>query len=197
MADSPEAMDSATPAASEAAHGAVPSAPAGREALRLHSRSAGYCVACDRIVERDKAGKCENGHPEEFVTGCIELAEGEQAPALPRFSLAAFALPPVWGPAHGLWVGVLFLPIWLFADSVLSTASLGPAARAGAVVVMVLTLAFQAFFAKRASGLAWRRVADRVSVQDFVRMERIWALACVPAGMALLAWALYYRFFMA
>lgn len=169
----------------------------GADAARLSVRTAGYCVACDRIVARDARGDCEQGHPPEFVTGFIPLAEGQTPPSLPRFNWAAFALPPVWGPAHGLWVGAIFLPIWLFADSVLSTISAGSVARAGAVVVMVATCAFQAFFAKRANGLAWRRVSDTVSVEQFVRRQRMWTLLCVPLGFALLSWALYYRFFLA
>jgi len=59
------------------------------------------------------------------------------------------------------------------------------------------TIAFQAYFAKRANGVAWRRVAARVSIDEFVRRERVWALVCVPIGGALLAWALYYRLVLA
>ena len=36
---------------------------------------------------------------------------------LPRFNVAAFLLPPIWGPAHGIWATILFYPIWLFADN--------------------------------------------------------------------------------
>ncbi len=154
-------------------------------------------MICDRIVERAEDGACPEGHPEECVTGSVPLASDEPVPVLPRFNWAAFALPPVWGPAHGLWVGVLFLPIWLFADSALASASRSPFTGAVAVTIMVLTFGFQAFFAKRANGLAWRRVSDRVSVGDFVRRQRVWAFVCVPVGIMLLGWALYYRFVLA
>lgn len=168
--------------------------PRGPEAARLNLRVAGYCVVCDRIVERTPRGGCRSGHPAEAVTGRILLHEGESIPQLPRFNLAAFALPPVWGPAHGQWAGVFFLPIWLFADSVLSTLNRGPIAVAAAVIVAIGTLLFQAFFAKRANGVAWRRVCDKVSVEEYVRRQKIWALTCVPAGALLLGWGMYYRF---
>lgn len=167
--------------------------PSGPEAARLQLRSAGYCVLCDRIVERQSDGRCSAEHPAAALSGHIPLVAGEQIPSLPRFNWAAFALPPVWGPAHGQWAGIFFLPIWLFADSVASTAGRGPIALVVAVLVLVGTLAFQAYFAKRANGVAWRRVAARVSVDEFVRRERVWAYVCVPIGAALLAWGLYYR----
>lgn len=166
---------------------------AGVEAARLKLRSAGYCVGCDRIVVRDDEGRCPAGHPSEAISGKILLAGDEPVPQLPRFNWGAFALPPVWGPAHGQWVGVFFLPIWLFADSAIAAAGRNGFTAVMGVFVAIGTLAFQAFFAKRANGVAWRRVCDRVSVKEFARRERVWAYACVPVGVALLGWAFYYR----
>ncbi len=142
-------------------------------------------------------GTCPVGHPAAALSGAIPLDADEPLPQLPRFNIGAFALPPVWGPAHGQWVGAIFLPIWLFADSAIAAASRGGIARIGAVLVAVLTLAFQAFFAKRANGVAWRRVSDRMGIDQFVRRERVWALVCVPLGLALLGWAFYYRLVLA
>ncbi|HSK46729.1 MAG TPA: viscotoxin-A3 [Coriobacteriia bacterium] len=171
--------------------------PKGPEAARLRLRTAAYCVLCDRIVERSADGCCPEGHPPAALTGSIPLASDEVVPSLPRVNWGAFALPPVWGPAHGQWVGVLFLPIWLFTDSVASTASRGPVALVAAVLVLLLTVAFQFYFAKRANGVAWRRVADHVSVEEFIRRQRRWTVACVPVGVALLGWGLFYRFVLA
>jgi len=171
--------------------------PQGPEAARFSLRSAGYCVACDRIVELASDGSCPKGHPRAAVTAVMPLGPDEPVPRLPRFNFAAFALPPVWGPAHGQWVGVLFLPIWVFADDVASTLGRGNMALAGAAVILPATFAFQAFFAKRANGLAWRRVAGRMSVDEFARRQRLWAMVCVPIGLALLGWALYYRLVLA
>ena len=35
---------------------------------------------------------------------------------IPRLNVGALFLPPIWGPAHGMWAALLFYPIWLFAD---------------------------------------------------------------------------------
>jgi hypothetical protein len=152
-------------------------------------------VACDKLVERRDDGSCPASHPAEAVTGDVRVEAGEPGPRLPRFNWAAFALPPVWGVAHGQWAGAFFLPIWLFADSILATARMNAVTRVAAVVVVAATLAFQAYFAKRANGIAWRRVWQQVSVEEFARSQRYWAYACVPVGLALAGLVIGYRAF--
>lgn len=172
-----------------------PLVPGGLDDAVLDVRFAGYCVYCDRIVERRSDGACPQGHPAQAVTGRIPLGDGEAVPSLPRFNLAAFLMPPIWGPAHGQWVGAVFLPIWLFMDSIIASAGRGGAAtEVAAVLVVGATIAFMAFFAKRANGLAYRRVCERVSVADYVRREKLWAVASLPFAVAIIGWALYYRF---
>lgn len=129
-----------------------------------------------------------------MVEGRTQLGSGDPLPALPRFSWAAFALPPVWGPAHGQWAGAAFLPIWLFLDNiVLAAMSRGVGLKVAAVLVLLATLGFQLFFAKRANGQAWRRVCDHESIGSFIAAQRRWAMLCVPLGVALLLWALWFR----
>ena len=165
---------------------------------RIDVRVAGYCALCDRIVERAGDGSCPEGHPAEAVIGRVVLGPHEPVPVLPRFNLAAFLLPPIWGPAHGQWVGAVFLPMWLFIDSIIASVEGGGiAARLVPLVVVATTLAFQAFFAKRANGLAWRRVAETVSVARFVRRERWWAVASVPAASVLIGWAIWFHLWFA
>ena len=161
---------------------------------RIDLRVIGYCVMCDRIVERAEDGSCPAGHPAETVTGRVLLGPRDDVPVLPRFNLAAFLLPPVWGPAHGQWIGAIFLPMWLFVDSIIGSANAGgTATRIAAAVVVVVTLAFQAFFAKRANGLAWRRNPDHTPVAEFATRQLIWAVASVPVAAALVGWAVWFR----
>ncbi len=125
------------------------------------------------------------------------LREGEQCPKLPGFNIAAFAFPPVWGMAHGQLMSALFIPLWVFADSAVAAAGKGIIPLMGAIFVALGTLAFQWFFAKRANGVAWRRVAGHMSVDEFMRRQRLWAVFCVPLGILAVSWALYYRLVMA
>jgi hypothetical protein len=167
--------------------------PEGMERARLHVRQAGYCVLCNRIVERLEDGGCPVGHPPEAVNGRIVLDDSEPVPSLPRFNVAAFLIPPVWGPAHGQWAGAVFLPIWLFLDSIIASASAGPVAAAVATVAIFATLGFQAIFARRANGMAYRRVWEDTSIDRFLRVQRIWAYAAVPAVLLMIGWAVWFR----
>lgn len=167
---------------------------AGTDAARLQLPQAGYCVLCDAIVELDADGRCSSGHPAEVVAGRMVLAPGDELPRLPRFNWGAFAFPVLWGPAHGEWAGVVFLPVWLFLDNIVSTAPGRPpfvAVFAGFAVAV--TVGAQLFFAKRGNGQAWRKVCDHVTVADFVRRERVWAWVCGPLGVGALTWAVWYR----
>lgn len=149
---------------------------------------------CDRIVEREPDGSCPSGHPADAVSGRIALFEDDPVPQLPRFNLSAFLLPFIWGPAHEQWVGAAFLPIWLFLDSIVGTANKGGVPGAvGAFVVVTVTLTFQAFFAKRANGVAYRRVMADTTVDEFRRRERIWTLASLPAAALLAAWVIWFH----
>ena len=167
---------------------------AGVDAARVQvMRTAGYCVLCDRIVVREPDGSCPKGHPAEAMSCRIVLADDEPVPSLPRFNIGAFFMPPIWGPAHGQWVGALFHPIWLFMDSIVGTVNSGGIPTlVAAPTVIAITLAFQAFFAKRANGVAYRAVCDRMSVAEFRRRQFWWAVGCVPAAILLVAWALWF-----
>lgn len=170
------------------------SEPAGMDDARLELRTAGYCVLCDALVERRADGTCPAGHVAEAVAGRMLLAEDQPVPVLSRFNLAAFLMPPIWGPAHGAWAGAIFLPIWLFADSVVVSAarSGGIGLWIGAALVLSATLAFEYFFARRANGVAFRRVMHAISAEQFARRQRVWAIASVPVALALIGWGLYF-----
>ena len=160
---------------------------------RLDLRSVGYCVLCERLVERSLDGTCAAGHPAEAIHGRMLLTAEEAVPVLPRFNLAAFLIPLIWGPANGQWVGALFLPIWLFADSAIASAvQYGGLMWIAAGVVAAGTLGFQYFFARHANGVAFRRVMGRLSVEEYLRRQRLWAVAAVPAAALLLGWVVYF-----
>jgi hypothetical protein len=160
---------------------------------RLDFRSVGYCVICERLVERGGDGRCAEGHLPEAIHGQMLLSADEPVPVLPRFNLAAFLIPLFWGPGNGQWVGALFLPIWLFADSaIVSAVQRGGWMWIAALVVAAGTLGFQYFFARHANGVAFRRVIGQLSVEEYLRRQRVWAIAAVPTAALLLGWAIYF-----
>lgn len=121
-----------------------------------------------------------------------------ELPPFPRFNLAAFLIPPIWGPAHGQWAGAVFLPMWLFADSIVGSAiDRGWLARVAAAGALAVTLALQAWFARNANPLAWRHDAGRLTPEQFLARERVWSIVSLPLAAALLGWAVYYRLLLA
>jgi hypothetical protein len=168
--------------------------PAGLDGARFELRSVGYCVHCDALVERQADGTCPSGHPAEAVAGRMILAENDAVPVLPRFNLAAFLIPPIWGPAHGSWAGATFLPIWLFADSAIVAAVRrgGVGLYLAAAFVVLGTLGFEYFFARRANGIAFRRVMGTMSLEEFNKRQRTWALISLPIAAALVGWGMYF-----
>ena len=35
----------------------------------------------------------------------------------PWLNIGALLMPPIWGPAKGIWVTILWYPLWVFADN--------------------------------------------------------------------------------
>lgn len=168
--------------------------------------TAGYCVFCNKIVRRNEAAECIEGHPEFGVSGLIEVAAGQNPPYLPRFNWAAFLMPPIWGIAHGAYAGIIVLPLWLFMDSVLRSAvyGVGPSTplltRVGvyamAVLIVALTIGLMGWFGSRGWGLAWRKQygsgRSQMPFDIFIKKQRRWIWFCAPWAIALLGLGVYY-----
>ncbi len=172
----------------------APEAVASIDDARLDLRTAAYCVLCDALVERRPDGTCAADHPAQALTGRIVLEAEAPVPSLQRFNLAAFLIPPIWGPAHGIWAGAIFLPIWLFADSVIvSAVRYGERGQLlGAALVVLATLAFEYFFARRANGVAFRRVMHKLTAEEYALRQRTWAMVAIPVAAALIGWGVYF-----
>ncbi|PNV68228.1 viscotoxin-A3 [Enteroscipio rubneri] len=122
--------------------------------------------------------------------------EDEFLKGLPRINVGALFLPPIWGPAHGFWVTILFYPIWLFADNMFYAAwtERTPLAIVVALVVFATLTAGTVAFSIIAQPLAAHRAEARgVDRQVYLRRQRVWAVVCVIAGLAMIAGATYYN----
>lgn len=124
------------------------------------------------------------------------LAEERFMEGIPRWSIGAFFLPPIWGPAHGLWVAILFYPLWLFADNMFYAAysERTPLAIALAVIVGIILVAVTVLFARLSQPYAAHRAHSRgVAKITFVHRERLWAVVCVVIGVAMVCFATWYN----
>lgn len=122
--------------------------------------------------------------------------EQEFLKGVPRINIGALLIPPVWGPAHGMWATILFYPLWLFVDNAIYAAyteqtvlSIVVAVVLGVSVIVgtvVFSLLSQPFAAHRAAGKG-------IDKERYLRIERIWAVVGVVLGVAVVAWATYYN----
>ena len=137
-------------------------------------------VQAHQSVLTDEQIACE----EEFLKG------------LPLINVGALFLPPIWGPAHGFWITILYYPAWLFADNCFYAAysERTTSSIVFAVIVFLSLLAVTLVFARLSQPYAAHRaVARGATKEEYIRRERVWAICCVVAGLVMIAAATYYN----
>lgn len=115
---------------------------------------------------------------------------------IPRFNVGAFFMPAIWGPAHGIWAAIIFYPLWLVADNAFyaAFAQRTPLSFAVAAAVFVAMVAITVAFALIGQPLAAHRAAARGKTkEDYLKSQRVWAVACIAIGAVALAAATYYN----
>ena len=126
-----------------------------------------------------------------------QIAEEEKfLKGLPRVNLGALLMPGIWGPAHGMWVAILFYPLWVFVDNIIFNAYLNPEpiAIALAVIVGAAMIAFSVAFAIVSQPFAAHRAENRgVSRETYLKRQRIWAIVSFVLAVIAIAWATYYN----
>lgn len=113
-----------------------------------------------------------------------------------RFNLAAFLLPPIWGPAHGMWAAILFYPAWLLVDNLLYAMYSQPSVMSVAVglsALLLLALVTVAF-ALISQPFAWHRAHGMGKTKaQYLSAQRKWAVGCVFGALAMLVLATAYN----
>ncbi len=115
---------------------------------------------------------------------------------LPRINWGALLMPPIWGPAHGFWVTVLYYPAWLVADNVFYGAFQEQTVLSFVIAALtfVLLLGITIAFAIVAQPIAAHRAEDRgISRADYLKRQRIWAIASALIGLVMIGLATYYN----
>lgn len=115
---------------------------------------------------------------------------------LPRVNVGALLMPPIWGPAHGFWVTILFYPAWLIADNVFYAAFAEPTPLAIIIAVstFIILLGVTVAFSVVAQPLAAHRAQDRgMSREAYLARQRIWAVASGIIGIVMIALATWYN----
>lgn len=122
--------------------------------------------------------------------------EDEFMKGLPRFNVAAFLLPPIWGPAHGFWITILYYPIWLLMDNLFYATFTDPAPLSVALSIfaLVLLVGLTVVFAIVSQPLAAHRAEDQgVSRTAYLKRQRVWAIGCAIGAVIMLTLATFYN----
>jgi hypothetical protein len=144
------------------------------------------------------------GHEADVPENQDETGAGAQSPApgadeeqkVPFINIGALFMPPIWGPAHGLWITILFYPIWIFADDCFVSAVATPSTLSITLAVLVFVMLTYAtfMFAVKSQPYALAR-AQRMgqTTEQYLRRQKVWAVVGVIVGCIALALATYYN----
>lgn len=129
--------------------------------------------------------------PEQIAAARARLMKG-----VPSLNIGALFMPAIWGPAHGIWITILYYPIWLLADNMFYGVYTDPRpitivfAVLGVIALAGVTIAF----ARAAQQQGLLRALERGKTKEqYLESEKKWAVAMVIVAIIFLAAATYYN----
>ena len=126
-----------------------------------------------------------------------QIAEEEKfLEGMPRFNLAAFLIPPVWGPVHGFWITILFYPAWVLLDNVIYASVEAPSILS--IVIAVLSVALiigvSLVFSLVSQPIAAHRAEEKgLSREQYLRRQRIWNVVSIVVAIVFVSLATWYN----
>ncbi len=131
-----------------------------------------------REAARVKAGEKERQEAESSAGENTSGTRSAQLPPSARgWNTAAFLIGPIWGPANGVWIGVIGLIFFVIPSDVGALGTMG--------LKFTMYLAYGAFLGFRGNEMAWR--ARRwSSLSHFKKVQQQWMLLALVVNIALL-----------
>ena len=125
-----------------------------------------------------------------------QLTQEQIMEGLPPINIAALFMPPIWGPANGIWLTILYYPVWLFADNLFYGAYSNPQpltvvlSIVAAVVLALVTIVF----ARAGQGYACQRALKMGKTKEqYLANQKKWAVAMVILAVVMIVLATYYN----
>ena len=115
---------------------------------------------------------------------------------LPPLNLGALFMPPIWGPAHGIWITILYYPAWLLIDNLFYGVyeNPQPLTITLAVIAGLLLAGVTIVFARASQVYALRRDLSRGKTKEKYRKRQvIWAITMGILAAVMLGAATYYN----
>ena len=114
---------------------------------------------------------------------------------LPPLNLGALFMPPIWGPAHGIWITILYYPAWLLIDNLFYGVyeNPQPLTITLAVIAGLILAGVTIVFARASQVYALRRDLSRGKTKEQYRKRQvIWAVTMGILAAVMLG-ATYYN----
>ena len=115
---------------------------------------------------------------------------------LPSVNLGAMLMPPIWGPAHGIWITILYYPAWLLIDNLLYGAYMNPSPLTVilAIIAALILAGVTIIFARASQVYALRRDLSRGKTKEqYKKRQVIWAVTMGVLAAVMLGAATYYN----
>jgi hypothetical protein len=125
-----------------------------------------------------------------------QLTQEQIMEGLPPINIAALFMPPIWGPANGIWLTILYYPVWLFADNLFYGAYSNPQPLTVAlsIVAAVVLALVTIVFARAGQGYACQRALKMGKTKEqYLANQKKWAIAMVVLAVAMIILATYYN----
>lgn len=115
---------------------------------------------------------------------------------LPPINIGALFMPPIWGAANGIWLAIIYYPVWLLADNLFYGAYSDP--QPLTVVLSIITAVILALvtivFARAGQGYACQRALSMGKTKElYLKSQKKWAVAMVLMAVVMIAAATYYN----
>mgnify|MGYP000649479950 FL=1 len=115
---------------------------------------------------------------------------------LPPLNLGALFMSPIWGPAHGIWITILYYPAWLLIDNLFYGVyeNPQPLTITLAVIAGLILAGVTIVFARASQVYALRRDLSRGKTKEQYRKRQvIWAVTMGILAAVMLGAATYYN----
>lgn len=125
-----------------------------------------------------------------------QLSQEQIMEGLPPINIGTLFMPPIWGAANGIWLAILYYPVWLLADNLFYGAYSNPQPlTVGLSIVAALVLAFvTVVFARAGQGYACQRALSMGKTKEqYLRSQKKWAVAMVLLAVVMIVAATYYN----
>lgn len=125
-----------------------------------------------------------------------QLSQEQIMEGLPPINIGALFMPPIWGAANGIWLAILYYPVWLLADNLFYGAYSNPQPlTVGLSIVAALVLALvTVVFARAGQGYACQRALSMGKTKEqYLKNQKKWAVGMVLLAVVMIAAATYYN----